>query len=885
MDILKANYMEKYEKLRSTIKTTKFNLGRLEHLSDSIKPMQFNDSDSTKFEVVLSSLCTKFMQLNADLKKIERINTTPIGKNDAQNTENLLILYSMLDEFNLNESEKPPQTSNGHVVYTSNYTGLGYISHIVNESAGIVYILDENSMPDQLILYGATPKPLTHTPEPGQMFAYFYQEKYMVRAVRLEYECREKNSSKQQYGALLIDIGCVIQIASQQCGIYEVTDAAKLIPPYAKMSRLVHVPDNHSICDLLHTLVKYKIICNDKNLMLVNIISAGVNPFAIEQQNKWNFYKYFFGNSMLKPQKYDEYCHDKIEKKPSQSLTTPQPPPTPPPRTMPPSTRVSAKQHDFNPFADPSQYLIKNVPEIPLKKSSNPFARIQLTKIVNQLSDEYIEKYVTHVSTNPKSFEMDISLVENGISFEAPQTSPTKYTTPKKIVKAPERVTTSMEVNKPTMPTYNIDTLITPRRKLTNLLNRLSDDYQNDETYDLTSPKKVVKELFDEKDRSETVPHTSINGEFEAPRILSTNHKENPTPKKIQPAPVQVNKLLNVTKETMPIDIDRDILRRDLQNISGNSGANEPVHHSKPTANASIVLEPKSTSLKSMHTDIDLEILQRCDNGLQNMIVLNGVKEPMHRSELTTNQNMGWAPKATPMKSAESEKIALKTTAPTMADFPKPSTLSIGSTILVEKQHIVSVEEFYGTMINDPNRVMDVDEFTKILNDDANPQRFVKYTANCLPKLNDKIFALFNDWYYRAKVISVIDKYVFSVYYVDYGNIGKVRVSQTFKYEEAWDQYAEYAMHFRLNRIKQINRCCHFDPDAKNGLEQIMGNQCTAKIVAVEYSLQLNRTTYIVDLCDENGLDVAKTLINKNLAYLNETGNLANHPNAHAIGK
>lgn len=200
------------------------------------------------------------MQLNAKLEKVDCINITETDTTNG--TANKLILYSILDEFNLNESQKP-QSPNIQVDRKAGYSGLGFISHIANETQGTVYILDVMSMPDPFILFGSTLKPLTHVPLPGEMFAYIYQEKYLFRAIRSAYEYREQNSSKttNQFGAMLIDIGCMIRvdIKPNYRDLYEVTQAAKIIPAYAKMCHLVQIPTKMSVYDLLHTRVQYKV--------------------------------------------------------------------------------------------------------------------------------------------------------------------------------------------------------------------------------------------------------------------------------------------------------------------------------------------------------------------------------------------------------------------------------------------------------------------------------------------------------------------------------------------------------------------------------------------------------------------------------------------------
>lgn len=90
------------------------------------------------------------MQLNAGLEKLDYINIKS-NQNDVHNTTNgtanKLILYSILDEFKLNESQKP-QSPNIDVDRKAGYVGLGFISHIADETKGTVYILDVRFLHD-----------------------------------------------------------------------------------------------------------------------------------------------------------------------------------------------------------------------------------------------------------------------------------------------------------------------------------------------------------------------------------------------------------------------------------------------------------------------------------------------------------------------------------------------------------------------------------------------------------------------------------------------------------------------------------------------------------------------------------------------------------------
>lgn len=343
------------------------------------------------------------MQFNAALPKLESIDIN----DTAKSTANQLVLYSILDEFKLNDSQKP-HSPNINVERKSGYIGLGFISHIANESQGTAYVLDVMSMPDPLVMYGSTPKPMTRVPEPGEMFAYVYQEKYLVRAVRLKLEYRDQNSSANLFSAMLIDIGCVVRIESKpNCrDLYEVTKAGKTIPAYAKLCHLVQIPPNKCVVDLLHTRVHYKVILNDGNQMFVNILNEGANPFAAEQQKEFNFYMYFFGHNVkiITPSKVTP---NKVPNKGTSNITTSGQHQSITKSTKTPSP-IKRDDNSFNPFANTSQYEIKSVVVTPLNDKRNPFyidtnnndavstkpkfLNFTLTKILNNLSDEWIEK-------------------------------------------------------------------------------------------------------------------------------------------------------------------------------------------------------------------------------------------------------------------------------------------------------------------------------------------------------------------------------------------------------------------------------------------------------------------------------------------------------------
>ncbi|XP_031620710.1 uncharacterized protein LOC116339147 isoform X2 [Contarinia nasturtii] len=697
MGILNANcantFANTFEKLQNTIKRTKLNLGQLDVLSDSIKSAQINDLESSKTDVVLSSLCTKWKQFNVGLQKFDRINATT-NSNDIQNqtntTANQLTMYSILDELKLNDSKKPSHTTNGETVRKSDYMGLGFISHIVNESSDILYITDVQSMPDPLILYGAVPKRLTRTPVPGEMFAYVYQEKYMVRAVRLEYE---PNSPDHQYSALFVDIGCVVRISTGPNELYEVTQVAKSIPPYAKMCRLIRVPDDKSIFDLLHTRVHYKVICNDNSLMLIDVIGPGVNPFAIEHQNEWNFYMYFFD----------------MNKATSPSI-------------------LPSKQNDFNPF--------------------NGISTTNMPQDKSELAE--------------KSMDVaDNNTIKN------------------------DDVSCQLKLND-----FNLD-------KTTSRLKQ--NDFNPFNEISIPNTAQAIPELVENKDAADN---------------------------------------FNVKNDDVSYQLKPNIINLLQRNYKITSFTIEPLNRS---------LNPFDANIKTVEMNNNIS----------------------HTTD-ELNENLLLAPKITPTKSI----INKNQTQPRsiMADFVKPKKLQIGQKLKLLYQHMISVEEFYASLPNDSYK-MKVDKFSIYFNKKMYTRHLEPYTDECTPMLYDKVVAMYNatdakQKFYRAKVVGVIDKHVFRVFYVDYGNYAKVKVSQIFKYNSMWDEYPEYVMHFRLNRIKE---CKPWDYLAKRGIEQIMRAECSATVVGIEFCEKLKRTTYVVDLRDENRLDVASTLFKKNLALLDET--------------
>lgn len=316
------------------------------------------------------------MQLNSAL---ERLNDVKIGDTQKDNesqtmttaTANKFIMYSILDEFKLNDSKMPSAMVNGggdeRNARNPGDIGTGYISHIENETIGLVYIVDVCRTPDTLTFFGVEPKRLTQLPQPGEMFGYVFNEKYLVRAIRVKYESGVEVLQKNQYSAWLMDIGCTVVVKQTLCNHYEVTEIAKTIPAYAKCFQLLDIPDRTTVYDLLHLRIQYKVIFFENGMGFVNIQCAGANPFAVDQQNEWNFYLYYLGNNHM-----NGFSSHRVNKqvKPIEN-TTPEPSPT----TMaaiqsPPLERTKST----NPFLKGS-YDVEIIPmgSLAITKSNNPF--------------------------------------------------------------------------------------------------------------------------------------------------------------------------------------------------------------------------------------------------------------------------------------------------------------------------------------------------------------------------------------------------------------------------------------------------------------------------------------------------------------------------------
>lgn len=825
---------------------------------------ELNKSKNSKVDSVLSSLCTKWMQLNEALEILQDVNTTKsndVAENMANGTVNKFILYSMLDEFKLNDDQNP-SIFNINIQRKKGYIGLGFISHILDEKSGFVYILDVLTMPDPVVMFGDKPKPLSHTPRPGELFGYLFQNKYLVRAIRIEYDCSRGTSQKNQYTALLIDIGCkiCIDIDSHASHLFEVTDEARKCASFAKAAHLINIPPNVCIYDLLHARVQYKVLCNEGDYMLADILTEGADPF--KQLDEWNFYMYFMGQNLdemprlIRNKNRKAVCHAK-------------------------SAAAASKQphktgDNYNPFADPELYEISNVPIIPLTDKANPFysdlddmnspkqfqpkcVNFKVTKILTNSSKNIISKM------DDKRVDIKTKAINNNANHHANRVNvatsiPGSATDFANFGRNVEHIR-PLRISRSKAQTANQASNMETISKSKSISNQLSTDVQ-----------KSVLIPFDEPKNAEpkSIPAASLN--VEAKPFFSDS---------VADTTKETNKFnINVTNTMTKVSSDAD--KENNHRLVPNTPKMDDNHL---RMEGKIAKEPKNctgaiesipnASKDSAHFD---RRIQR-----NHMVEQKSTDHPLVDLQPTTNAaNKEKTMASGPIKEKELPQPAkLKQTAPSIqpiqsvasqqSDFlPPPNPPSIGDSVVILYQQSVSVEEFYAVVPRDPARDgFEVNEFTIYFNSNENVKGLQQYDEHCQPKLNERVVALYEESFYRAKVISIIDEHVFQVFYVDYGTCAKVNTLHLFKYDaQKWDEYPAYALHFRINRVKEIDL---WDYKARWCLEQIMASECRATVVNIEHCKKTQRTTYVVDLEDENRLDIAETLIHKNLARFENT--------------
>lgn len=737
------------------------------------------------------------MQLNAGLERLDDIRTGGGTDNDAQKmttaTGNKFVMYSILDEFKFNDSTAPKANESyggGNIERERGYTGTGFISHIENEMTGLVYMVDACRTPDPVVLFGVKPQQLTKQPEPGEMFGFLWNEKYLVRAVRVEYESGVDVIQMRQYSAWLMDIGCSVRIDVKPTlrDHYEVTDMAKTIPAYAKRVQLAQIPDRTTVYDLLHVRIQYEVLFTENDLGFVNVRRAGANPFAIDQQNEWNFFMYFIGHHLnacsshrLKNQS------SPVEKAAAVAATTTTSKMTTAKRSHPPE-----QPKNTNPFLN-GAYEIESIQMEPLTiTKGNPFH-----------SDSMENLYETsHVKQKFVNFKLNKLL-----NIGAPHQLPSKT------------------------------------------VDRHTEHTQHHSQQTGTEHRPIAE-------------HKILNGNAHAQPI---NNDVIETTVHLSQSAQRVTKAETDVQRQKHDKMEKSKVNGNLQQTKPPQQQKSP---SKPQQQQQQSPPKQLKQQQSPVTNIDLKINNNNDissSTTSNKPTMQNATEKA--ASLKLPESAKWASQK-PLCNGNSKQ-------PTSIGYPQPKNLpQVGDNIKILLQVLESSEVFYATVVNDPERDMAVHEFSLLLNHVKNKEQYMfkQYgTASdgfSKPKLFEKVLAKYADeCYYRAQVIGVIDEHTFHVFYVDYGNCAKVSTAQLFRYNSKWDKYPAYALRFRINGIEEVNP---WDYEARYTLEQLLNGDCDTNVVRIQYCEKTKRTTYVVDLYDENGLNVADTMVQKNMAIYTE---------------
>lgn len=409
------------------------------------------------YNVLVPALNTNLMKLNSCLQKVKEVdlNTKKMIENA---TINQFISYSITDE--IIAAPKNENRSIQNNIFTepskleSGYVGELYVTNIVDQLAGICYIIDANSMPNTEMLFGLKPKLLKRLPKPDEIFGYYYLDKCMFRARR----DTDGIIANGQLKAVLIDIGCEIDINIENNlhHFFEVTDKGKHLSSFARKCQVFLLPENLSLDSLLHQRVCYKVLCveNGGNMVYINILKFSKARGDNDNENvQLTFFSHFLIDIL--PSIYAEHILEHNENK------------------------IETSEHSCiidegeqiqlltsNPFID-SFGISSKIAMVHKAQFSKKF---QLCKSLNGLTDGWIEQNSKFMKTN---IHLDVE------PKQYPVTQNTLDSRKKSLISS----SSSSEEN----------TLIDSKKELTHI------NFMNHEPEQVTRPSSVTTEVFEKE--------------------------------------------------------------------------------------------------------------------------------------------------------------------------------------------------------------------------------------------------------------------------------------------------------------------------------------------------------------------------------------------------
>lgn len=209
-------------------------------------------------------------------------------------TENQFLKYSIIDEMTRSDYTLIPEPStiwDQDIRYETNHIGFAFVSHIIDELGGQCFIIDVALMPKVRGIIDTQLKPIEHVPQPRQMFIYLYQEKFLLRAIRLD---EFPPYSDDTFEAQLVDIGCKITIKIEKFkrNAFMLKDESIAIPKFVQKCQVLQIPNGLCMFDLLHARVEYKVLCRYDDLIFIDVLRKDSEEFY-KKNAVPDFYSYF----------------------------------------------------------------------------------------------------------------------------------------------------------------------------------------------------------------------------------------------------------------------------------------------------------------------------------------------------------------------------------------------------------------------------------------------------------------------------------------------------------------------------------------------------------------------------------------------------------------
>lgn len=195
-------------------------------------------------------------------------------------------------------------------------------------------------------------------------------------------------------------------------------------------------------------------------------------------------------------------------------------------------------------------------------------------------------------------------------------------------------------------------------------------------------------------------------------------------------------------------------------------------------------------------------------------------------------------------------------------NVPKIQLPRIGDTIDIAATFVVDVERFYAYIPSClGSSPMDVKQLKDEMNDENMCRNYQR--LQLMPPINECVFALFQNFIYRARVISHYDTLNYKVYYIDYGNCAKVNLNELFKWDPRWENVPPQVFLCRLHGMRKIR---FYDFEAMTALEGLLINKTLKAKVTKIIEADDNSSTIVLSVKDITGGDVTRAMCDRNFA-------------------